>query len=140
MAIRGKRKRRQAEGAAGPSFLAIDGGVLAADLESFDVALHGNRVEHHGIDRRVAGFSFDAKGEMPSDPASQWAGVLAFLSPGVLGATDPVLYVSPHYRGSVPFPFLRLRRRLLAIEDYPARGESLTARIRFAEPLTEGPD
>lgn len=123
-----------------PSFLAIDGGVLAADLESFDIALLGNRVEHHGLDQTVAGFSFDAKGEMPIDSSSPWAGVLAFLSPGVFGATDPVLCLSPHYRGNDPFAFLRLRRRMLATQDYPARGDPLTARIRFAERLTEGPD
>ncbi len=137
LAMRDGSKRRQAAGAAQPAFLAIDGGVFGADAETFDIALLGSTVEHHGFEREVVGFSFDAKGEMAIDPASPWAGVLAFVAPGVFGARDPVLYVSPHYRGDLPFEFVRLEHRMLAPKDYTARGSSLTDRIVFAEPLED---
>jgi hypothetical protein len=94
-----------------------------------------------GLEREIVGYGFDAtKGEMLADADGPWAGVLAFVEPGVFGATDPVLYVSPHGRHRLPFAFLRLRRRTLGIQDFPARAAGVMARVQFAEPLSEGPE
>lgn len=93
-----------------------------------------------GFEMEPLGFSFDATaGEMLRDAASPWAAVLAFESPGVFGASDPVLYVSPHFAGHLPVAMLPLRRRMLAAIDYPASGLGVMRRIAFADPLTEGP-
>jgi hypothetical protein len=133
-------KREQARGAkAQPAFLAVNGGIFGADVEEFDRALLGYTVEHHGFERERVGYSFDAtKGEMLRDADGPWAGVLAFVAPGVFGASDPVLYVSPHFDGHLPFAFLRLRRRMLGIVDLPASGGSAMSRVRFAEPMIDG--
>lgn len=141
-AYRDTDKRLQAAGAtAQPAFLAMDGGTLGADLEAFDRALLGYSVQQLGLERETVGFSFSAaRGEMLGDAAGPWAGVLAFVEPGVFSAHEPVLYVSPHFDGRLPFAFLRLRRRSLAIEDFPSSAEPILPRIRFAEPLTGGPD
>ena len=141
-AYRDVDKRAQARGAtAQPAFLAVNGGVFGADLDTFDRALLGYSVEHHGFERERLGYSFDAtRGEMLADADGPWAGVLAFVAPGVFAASEPVLYVSPHFDGHLPFAFLRLRRRGLAVTDFAPTGESAMARVRFAEPLTDGPE
>jgi hypothetical protein len=133
-AVRDPRKRAQARGAVSPALLAIDGGTLASDLEDFDVALLGGGVQHMGIDRAVAGFSFDASGELSTDVTSPWAGVLAFLDVGVFRAREPVLYVSPHFRGHLPDAFLRLERRELAIRVHPRQDEGRIKSIAFGRP------
>jgi hypothetical protein len=133
-AMRHARKRAQARGAQPPAILAIDGGILAADLEDFDVALLGSGVQHMGIDGGTVGFSFDAAGEMSKDASSPWAAVLAFIDVGVFRANEPVLYVSPHYRGNFPRAFLRLERRELAIRTHRAPGPGWTERIAFGNP------
>jgi hypothetical protein len=136
LAYRDADKRLQAEGAtAKPAFLAIDGGNLGARLKQFDLALLGSDVQHMGFDREIVGLSFrTTTGEMLRDIDGPWAGVLAFIEPGVFGAREPVLYVSPHFEGHLPFAFLRLRRRMLATQDFPATGEPVIDRIRFGEP------
>ncbi len=135
-------KRQQARGStAQPAFLAINGGIFGAGVAEFDRALLGYTVEHHGFARERVGHSFDAtKGEMLRDADGPWAGVLAFVAPGVFSASEPVLYVSPHFDGHLPFAFLRLRRRMLGTVDFPASGEPVMSRVRFAEPLTDGPE
>ena len=87
-----------------------------------------------GIDRAVVGFSFDASGELSTDVTSPWAGVLAFLDGGVFRAREPVLYVSPHFRGHLPEAFLRLERRELAIRVHPRQGEGRIKSIAFGRP------
>lgn len=136
-----KDKREQARGAtAKPAFLAVNGGIFGAGIEEFDRALLGYTVVHQGFAREAVGESFDAtKGEMLRDSDGPWAGVLAFVAPGVFGASEPVLYVSPHFDGRLPFAFLRLRRRTLGIVDFPATGEPAIGRVRFGEALTDGP-
>ncbi|MBA4168910.1 MAG: hypothetical protein H0X68_00720 [Chloroflexi bacterium] len=136
-AMRDPSKRAQARGASAPSILAIDGGVFGADLDQFDVALLGSTVQHTGFQRETVGFGFDAAGEMAIDPTNPWIGVLAFIAPGVFGATDPVLYLSPHYRGHVPMAFFRLERRMLTIEQFRQPAAQLMDAIRFAEPLQD---
>lgn len=136
-AVRDPRKRAQARGAVAPALLAIDGGTLASDLEDFDVALLGGGVQHMGVDRAVVGFSFDASGELPRDVTSPWAGVLAFLDVGVFRAHEPVLYVSPHFRGHLPDAFLRLERRELAISVHPRQDDGRMKRIAFGKPGDE---
>lgn len=138
LAYRDSRKRRQAAGASHPAFLAIDRGILAAHVEDFDLALLGSSVQHLGFDRETVGFSFRPwTGEMLADSAGPWAGVLAFIGPGIFEAHDPILFVSPHFRGNRPLAFIRLRNRRLAVDDFPARGPRVTDRIRFAEPLAD---
>jgi hypothetical protein len=141
-AYRDQDKREQARGAtAQPAVLAVNGGIFGAGIEEFDRALLGYRVEHHGFKRERIGYSFDAtKGEMLRDADGPWAGVLAFVAPGVFGASEPVLYVSPHFGGHLPFAFRRLRRRTLGLVDFAATAEPAMSRVRFGEPLTEGPD
>jgi hypothetical protein len=75
---------------------------------------------------------------MLGDADGPWAGVLAFMAPGVFGASEPVLYVSPHFDGHLPFAFLRLRRRTLGLVDFAARALPAMSRVGIGEPLTEG--
>lgn len=137
-AFRDPDKRGQATGANAPAILAIDGGVLGARLNDFDSALLGNGVMYLGLDHEKAGNGFNAMhGDMSKDTASPWAGVLAFLQPGVFSAQEPVLYISPHFTGHLPLATLNVRRRLLATTDFPGSGDRPMDRIRFADPLTD---
>lgn len=133
-AFRDPDKRRQAVGARAPALLAVDGGILASDHEDFDRALLGSKVHHIGINRVTAGYSFNAStGDMATDVSSPWAGVLGFIEPGVFGAHEPILYVSPHFRGHLPFAMLNVRRRMLAIAEFPGSGDRPMDRVHFGE-------
>lgn len=135
LAFRDSAKRRQARGARSPALLAIDGGIFGAGIEEFDVALLGSTVQYLGLDRQTAGHGFKAtSGEMFRDTASPWAGVLAFVEPGVFGASEPILYVSPHFDGHLPFALLGARRRMLATTHFPGSDDSPISRIAFGEP------
>jgi hypothetical protein len=141
LAFRDWRKRQQATGASDPAILAIDGGIFGAHDHDFDSALLGSSVQHMGFDREVAGFSFDAtKGEMSTDAASPWAGVLAFLDAGVFSAREPILYISPHFRGRLPLAFLAVQRRILAPTEFAGNADRPMGRIRFGVPRSDGPD
>lgn len=136
-AFRDPDKRAQATGCGSPAILAIDGGVLGAHDYEFDVALLGSSVQHMGLERETVGHSFNATGGMMADTASPWVGVMAFLEPGVFGAREPILYVSPHYREHLPLALIRVARRMLAITEYPAGGGGPMSRIAFAESLSD---
>lgn len=140
-ALRDPDKRRQAEGASAPALLAINGGIFGADQEDFDAALLGSSVQHMGFERETAGFSFNATtGAMSSDVDSPWAGVLAFVGAGVFQATEPLLYMSPHFSGHLPIAMLGVRRRMLAPTTFDGSRDRQMSRIKFGEALFEGPD
>lgn len=141
LAYRDWRKRRQAAGASAPAILAIDGGLFGADQDDFGTALLGSTVDHLGFDHKLAGQSFQAHtGEFLGDAAGPWAGVLAFVEPGVFGAKEPVLYVSPHFTGHLPLAFLAVERRYLGELALDRGPDSPMSRIRFGVPLFDGPD
>ena len=141
LAFRDWRKRQQAAGASDPAILAIDGGIFGAHDYDFDSALLGSSTQHMGFDRQVAGFSFNVTtGGMSTDAASPWAGVLAFLDAGVFSAREPILYLSPHFRGRLPIAFLGVQRRMLAATGFPGNDDQPMTRIRFGVPLFHGPE
>lgn len=139
-AFRDPHKRAQAAGANAPPILAIDGGIFGAHDYDFDSALLGSTVQYMGLDRDVAGHGFNATtGDMATDAASPWAGVLAFLEPGVFGAREPILYASPHFRGHLPLALVGVQRRMLGVVEFPGNDDRPMDRIPFGEPLTDGP-
>jgi hypothetical protein len=137
LAFRDSRKRRQAHGARAAALLAIDGGIFGADVEEFDLALLGSTVQYIGFTMQTAGHGFNAtSGAMLGDTASPWAGVLAFVAPSVFGATAPVLYVSPHFDGQLPFALLGTRRRMLGTREFEGSSDDPMSRIAFGEALS----
>lgn len=77
---------------------------------------------------------------MAMDTTSPWAGVLAFVETGVFGASEPILYSSPHIKGHLPLAFLGVRRRMLAPADFEGSGDQPMERIKFGRPLFDGPE
>ena len=122
-----RRKRKQGRSVPPPALLAIPGGFLGADLESFEMALFGRDVRP----------GREPDGAMAIDRDPPWAGVLAFPAVGVARVLDPVLLVAPAYTGPLPSAVERLEVRRLTGEGLSrqaARDRDVMAGMRFAEP------
>jgi hypothetical protein len=104
-------KRRQARGAAKPVLIALCAdGHGVSDVEQFDRALLGH------LDWPADGgeLRFEPDGAFRASPAGKeptFAGALVFANLGMLGGSDPILYLHPRYRGLMPAAISGLRRR-----------------------------
>lgn len=106
------RKRRQAREAAAPSLLAIHATGISSSYDAFDRALFGRTVSRIGLDRQVLSTEFDPSGIFNKGTGTPtWAGVLAFVSVGLRGGPDPVLYLHPRFEGKIPDALLSLEQR-----------------------------
>ncbi|MCE7961714.1 MAG: hypothetical protein DYH05_04360 [Acidobacteria bacterium ACB1] len=99
-----KEKKNQVRDSEVPVLLAIEAPEIWCDLEDFDMALFGQTFERVDLEGRTVGTGFDASGIFASrrtdDPT--YAGVLAFPGVGFKKCSDPVLYLHPRFRGSLP--------------------------------------
>ena len=103
-------KRRQARGAARPVLIALcTNGWGVSEVEEFDGALLGRlnwsdsgalRFDHIGAFRPV-----------PAGKDPTFAGALIFANLGMLGGPDPILYLHPRFRGTLPAAITGLRQR-----------------------------
>jgi len=104
-------KRRQARGAAKPVLIALCAdGHGVPDVEQFDRALLG----HLDWPDDGGELRFEPDGAFGASPAGKeptFAGALLFANLGILGGADPILYLHPRYRGSMPAAMSGLRRR-----------------------------
>ena len=135
VAVAARAKRHQARAFPGETvLLAIDAPFGGPDVEDFDQALFGSTVMHIGMDRGIAGYSFQANGALATQRAAEYAGVLAFGRVQMFGALDPILYHHPRFEGSLPAELLDLRQRALegsAIRDEPATRTAIIDAIGF---------
>jgi hypothetical protein len=103
-------KRRQARGAAKPVLVALcTNGWGVSEVEQFDTALLGHLNWSDG-----GALRFDPVGAFRPVPVGKeptFAGALIFASLGMLGGPDPILYLHPRFRGTLPAAITGLRRR-----------------------------
>ena len=103
-------KRRQARGAARPVLVALcTNGWGVPEVEQFDSALLG-----HVIRSESGALRFDPVGAFRPVPAGKdptFAGALIFANLGMLGGPDPILYLHPRFRGTLPAAITGLRQR-----------------------------
>jgi hypothetical protein len=123
-------KRAQARGAVQPVLTAIyTAGFGSSELEKFDVALFGRTVSSLGSDALWLDNSgvFNRGEKTPT-----FAGALAFANLNMGGGPDPVLYVHPRYRGSIPSALRALRRREATdagVRDVPTTRDAVLPRL-----------
>lgn len=134
-ALTDEHKREQARGARPPVLLAIECPWGGPDKEDFDRVLFGEPVTHIGLDRNVAGFSFNANGLLVNDRGIPFAGVMAFVGMSMVGAGDPVLYLNPHQRWQLPIAIAghETRAWTLGIEVQAASREPTIESIGFVD-------
>lgn len=130
-------KRKQAQGAFPPVFLAIDSPQMwGPDAEDFDQALFGQSVDHRGFNRRESvGVSFNPNGLLVTDRGIPYAGVIAFLGMSMVGAKDPVLYLNPYQRWKLPAALAAHEQRVWTsrIDRTPATRPPVINDIGFTE-------
>jgi len=79
------------------------------EVEQFDSALLG-----HVIRSESGALRFDPVGAFRPVPAGKdptFAGALIFANLGMLGGPDPILYLHPRFRGTLPAAITGLRQR-----------------------------
>ncbi len=121
-------KRRQARNVAVPVLVAVDAKGIVSRLEDFDMALFGSQ---QAPSFQAAGLF--AKGE--GEPTI--SGVLAFTEVGFLRCSEPVLYLHPRFKGSLPDGLLQLECRTLTadgISVQEARSQGFLEVLGFVDP------
>ncbi len=129
-------KRRQARAAFPPVFLAVDSPFMGPDASDFDQALFGQTVDHRGFDiAESVGTSFNPNGLLVTDKAIPFAGVIAFLGMGMTGARDPIIYLNPYQRWSLPAALAAHERRvwISGIERRPAARPPVIEQVGFIQ-------
>jgi hypothetical protein len=101
-ALTDEQKRKQAAGAVPPVILAIDGPFNGPDAEDVDQALFGQTVNHLDRNLQSTGVTFDPNGLLVTDKGIPFAGVWAFLKLTMVGGAEPILYLNPHQRWTLP--------------------------------------
>jgi hypothetical protein len=136
-------KRRQANGAYPPVFLAIDCPFNGPKAGDFDVALFGSYTDHRGFNpRESVGESFRPDGMLVTDKGIPFAGVIAFLGMRLTEAADPVLYLNPYQRWKLPPAFAAHETRVWTsrIDITPATREPVIHTLGFMEYPAEEDD
>jgi hypothetical protein len=131
-----KRKRKQAQGAVQPVFLAIDCPFNGPDADDFDRALFGTGMDHRGYNiHESVGESFNPDGMLVTDKDIPFAGVIAFLGMRMTEAADPVLYLNPYQRWKLPAALAAHETRVWTsrIDRTPATREPVINSLRFIE-------
>ncbi len=107
-----RRKRSQLRGGDAPAIVAIAGG-MGESIEDFDTALFGRTWARQDEHRRVVETGFYPSGIWGKlqGGVSVLAGVLVFCHWQWTVGDDPVLYVNPRYRGTLPRAIEVLHRR-----------------------------
>jgi hypothetical protein len=111
-AVRGKRPQGRAF--PGRVLIAIDG-APGTDVESYETALYGSRVDLFDRASRqiVPDIRFDATGALTRQTRPEFPGVLGFHGLTLLGnGPDPILYVHPRFDGDLPDELTGLERRV----------------------------
>jgi hypothetical protein len=127
-------KRRQANGAFPPVFLAIDAPFMGPDAEQFDQALFGHGVDHRGFDIGASvGLTFNPDGLLVTDKDIPFAGVIAFLGMRMTTASDPIVYLNPYQRWRLPAALAAHEQRVWTsrIDRTPATREPLIDSVGF---------
>jgi hypothetical protein len=128
-------KRRQARGAAKPVLVALctDGWGIS-EVEQFDSALLGRM----GWSESGA-FRFDPVGAfrpVPTGKEPTFAGALIFANLAMVGGPDPILYLHPRFRGTLPAAITGLRQRYAkndAIQEVDGIRAGLLATLGWPE-------
>jgi hypothetical protein len=108
-----KQKRRQGRNVNYPAILAVHATGISSEFYDFNRALFGRDVGFFDpYARRITKTEFQADGVFSrgsGDPT--WAAVLAFVNVNFPGGPDPVLYLHPRYRGTLPEALTSIERR-----------------------------
>jgi hypothetical protein len=108
-----KRKRRQGRNVDTPAILAVHTTGISSEFHDFDLALYGREVgffDTHA--RQITKTEFHADGMFNrSGDEPTFAAVLAFVNVNFPGGPDPVLYLHPRFRGTLPDSFLGIETR-----------------------------
>ena len=140
-----RNKRSQVRSSPAPAVLALHGGNMGADVETFDRALIGHsweRIEFAGGRSFVTERGFHTDGELYRRPDNSkpptYAGVLALLDVGIFGIKNWAFYPHPRFEGTLPEPFRQLPTRTYnastrSIEERAGRGpQQINDNLRFA--------
>jgi hypothetical protein len=108
-----KRKRRQGRNVDTPAILAVHATGISSEFPDFDLALYGREVGFFDTyARQITKSEFQADGmfnRSGNDPT--FAAVLAFVNVNFPGGPDPVLYLNPRFRGTLPESLLGIETR-----------------------------